>query len=51
MNPISIENTGDTTQPPQVKRLNGYEVDLIFTIGTELVQGGQLAFFTTEATS
>ena len=35
MNPTPIENTGDTEQPSQVKGLNGYEVDPIFTIGEE----------------
>ncbi|MEY2833676.1 MAG: hypothetical protein RLZZ574_2935 [Cyanobacteriota bacterium] len=35
VNPTPLENTGDTEQPAQVKGLNGYEVDPIFTIGEE----------------
>ncbi len=35
MNPTFIENTGITEQPAQMKGLNGYEVDPIFTIGEE----------------
>ncbi|BAZ45230.1 putative glycerophosphoryl diester phosphodiesterase [Chondrocystis sp. NIES-4102] len=38
-NPITstpITNTGDTEQPSQMKGLNGYQVDPIFTVGEEV---------------
>jgi hypothetical protein len=35
VNPTPIKNNGDTEQPAQVKGLNGYKVDPIFTIGEE----------------